>query len=178
MWSPTLGALTGQCEGCSERPGPGSSATPSHTDPCHPVHGESLSSLQGVHRQSDSFPTRDVRVGRGMQHGLEHLRETLRMLGATADRCSAAQRQPPPIPGSRAHPKIDHRVVQLKLIDSTNTCYLNSMVLAWAHATTCVGCSEQDAYATKIQAWRDVLRLRRPAHVDALASWRSVLAGW
>ena len=106
VWSPTLGALPVDSARAPVSTHALNQAIPLLATP-YMVNLSRQQSLQGVYRQSDSIPTRVIRKDRGLQHGLEHVRETVRMLGTTLDRCSAAQRQPPPTPGSRAHPEID-----------------------------------------------------------------------
>ena len=70
-----------------------------------------------------------------MQRGVDNRRETLRFGCVSADRSSAAEGQPQTIPSSRADPEAHQRIIQLKLLNSSNICYLNSMVMSWLHVS-------------------------------------------
>ena len=113
-----------------------------------------------------------------MSNRLDHAGETLRICGSTADGNSAAQRQPQTITSSRDYSETNQRVFQLKPLNSTSICYVNSTVISWLHAFSCTACTEHEIFGSKVQAWRDVLYATRPIHVHSLASWRSVVTGW
>ena len=49
--------------------------------------------------------------------------------------------------------------------------------MVWLHTFSCIAWSEHDAFGTKAQAWRDVLRATRPIHVHSIASCRQILTG-
>ena len=68
--------------------------------------------------------------------------------------------------------------MRLRLLNSSNTCYMNATIIAWLHAVNRLSCNDRQAYGSSMQAWRDVAQSLRPIHVHALASWRSILAGW
>ena len=107
---------------------------------------------------------------------MARLGNTLQLLGATDHRDSNPQRHAPTFTGSRASAEIDQQLVRLRLLNSSNTCYINATVFAWLHVIQRLSCNDRQAYGSKVQAWRDVSMFRRPVHVHTLASWRSILA--
>ena len=70
------------------------------------------------------------------------------------------------------------KLMRLRLLNSSNTCYMNATIVAWLHTTNRLNCNDRQAYGSRMQAWRDITQSLRPLHVHTLASWRSILAGW
>ena len=64
------------------------------------------------------------------------------------------------------------------MLNSSNTCYINASVRAWLFAVHYLSVTDALRYGTQAQAWRDVSYTRRPIHVHALSSWKSVLKDW
>ena len=133
---------------------------------------------QGVIRQGLSIPVGGFGTHGRISQSMARLGNTLQLLGATDHRDSTPQRQAPTLTGSRACAEIDQQLVRLRLLNSSNTCYINATVLAWLHAIQRLSCNDRQAYGSKTQAWRDVSLCRRAVRVHTLASWRGILAGW
>ena len=70
------------------------------------------------------------------------------------------------------------RNLLIRLLNSSNTCYINASVRAWLFAVHYLSVTDALRYGTQAQAWRDVFYTRRPIHVHALSSWKSVLQDW
>ena len=70
------------------------------------------------------------------------------------------------------------RNLLIRLLNSSNTCYINASVRAWLFAVHHLSVTDVLRYGTQVQAWRDVFYTRRPIHVHALSSWKSVLKDW
>ena len=168
------------CPDGQQGQGPSTSST---SDPraIHTLHDPQVpreSGYQGIIGQSLSVPIGGFGTHGRIPQSMAHLGNTLQLLGATDHRDSTPQRHAPTFTGSRASAAIDQQLVRLRLLNSSNTCYINATVFAWLHAVQRLSCNDRQAYGSKIQAWRDVSMSRRPVHVHTLASWRSILAGW
>ena len=133
---------------------------------------------QGILGQSLSVPIGGLGPYGGLAQSMAHLGNTLQLLGATDHRDPASQRHAPTLTGSRACAEIDQQLMRLRLLSSSNTCYINATVFAWLRVSQRLECNDRQAYGSKTQAWRHVSQSRRPTHVHTLNSWRSIFAGW
>ena len=70
------------------------------------------------------------------------------------------------------------RILLVRLLNSSNTCYINASVRAWLFAVSHLSVADVLKYGAQEQAWRDVYHTRRPTHVHALCSWKSLLRNW
>ena len=70
------------------------------------------------------------------------------------------------------------RNLLIRLLNSSNTCYINASVRAWLFAVHYLSVTDVLRYGTQAQAWRDVFYTRRPIHVLGLSSRKSVLKDW
>ena len=75
------------------------------------------------------------------------------------------------------HPE-SARVLQLRLNNRTNICYINSFVKSWVWTVKRAGHSDACSFGNAVQAWRDVLCARKPQFVSCLPSWRPLLRQW
>ena len=110
--------------------------------------------------------------------------QTLEQLATSRPDCPATgwhpaeTRLPEAITGGGCSTTTLLRIRRLRLLSSNNICYLNTVALAWLHATARIGCSEHVAFGDQIQAWRDLLYSKRTIHVHVLPSWCSILSSW
>ena len=70
------------------------------------------------------------------------------------------------------------RLLLIKLLNSSNTCYMNASIRAWLYAVSHTQVADILKYGQREQAWRDVYHVRRPTHAHALQSWRPLLRNW
>ena len=124
---------------------------------------------QGDVIESDRVPVGDIQPYTEMSGSMADPRATSR------PDCPATGRHPAETGLPEA---ITRRIRRLRLLNSNSTCYLNTVALAWLHATAQIGCSEHVAFGHQIQAWRDVLCSKRAIHMHVLPSWRSILSSW
>ena len=82
------------------------------------------------------------------------------------------------VAGCRACPTSTGRILLIRLLNSSNTCYINASVRAWLFAVSHLQVADILKYGTQEQAWRDLYHARRPLHVHALRSWRPLLRNW
>ena len=80
-------------------------------------------------------------------------------------------------PSGGQHPE-SARVLQLRLNNRTNICYMNSFVKSWLWAVRRAGHSDTCSFGNAVQAWRDILYARKPQFVSCLPSWRPLLRQW
>ena len=82
------------------------------------------------------------------------------------------------VTSSGARAESPSRNLLIRLLNSSNTCYINASVRAWLFAVHYLSVTDVLRYGTQVQAWRDGFYTRRPIHVHALSSWKSVLKDW
>ena len=80
-------------------------------------------------------------------------------------------------PSGGQHPE-SARVLQLRLNNRTNICYINSFVKSWLWAVRRAGHSDACSFGNAVQAWRDILYARKPQFVSCLPLWRPLLRQW
>ena len=171
------------------QPRPGPSTHPADSEGAqgdHPVAVCAVHDPQVPHEQSHErnlgqsvgLSARGIGSHGGLAQGMARLEDTLQLLGATDDWNPASQRFTLPLTSSGARAEIDQQLVRLRLLNSSNTCYMNAAVVAWLHITNRLNCSDRQAYGSRMQAWRDIMQSLRPLHVHTLASRRNILAGW
>ena len=113
----------------------------------------------------------------GSRSGMESLGVDGRPLSSADDRTSAQEGHTAAWPAGGQHPE-SARVLQLRLNNRTNICYINSFVKAWLWTVCSAGHSEAHSFGNAVQAWRDVLFAKKPQFVPCLPSWRPILRHW
>ena len=99
-------------------------------------------------------------------------------LGVADHRPPAPSRHTQAISGCRASAASTGRILLVRLLNSSNTCYMNASVRAWLFAVSHLSVADVLKYGAQEQAWRDVYHTRRPIHVHALCSWKPLLRNW
>ena len=100
-----------------------------------------------------------------------------RPLSSADDRTSAQAGHIAAWPAGGQHPE-SARVLQLRLNNRTNICYINSFVKAWLWTVCSAGHSDAHSFGNAVQAWRDVLFAKKPQFAPCLPSWRPILRHW
>ena len=145
------------------------------------VHGSQVSreqSHEGNLGQGVGISIGGVGSHGGLAQSMARLGDTLQLLGATDQRHPTSQGFTTPLTSGGTRAEIDQQLMRLRLLNSSNTCYMSATIIAWLHAVNRLSCNDRQAYGSRMQAWRDVAQSLRPIHVHAPASWRSILAGW
>ena len=171
----------GRCQGPSathqaHRGDPGGAAI-DHAAPhdtsisCHPApHGEHdrYCNLPAGHLQPHLRTPASMGVPRGIDGS--H--------GPAGHRTPASERHAQTVAGCRASPTSIGRLLLIRLLNSSNTCYMNASIRAWLFAVSHMQVADILKYGQHEQAWRDVYHTRRPIHVHSLPSWRPLLRNW
>ena len=168
-------------QGPSTHPADSEGAQGDHPVAVCAVHDPQVPREQSHERnlgQSVGLSARGIGSHGGLAQSMARLGDTLQLLGATDHWNPASQRFTPPLTSSGARAEIDQQLVRLRLLNSSNTCYMNAAVVAWLHITNRLKCSDRQADGSRMQPWRDIMQSLRPLHVHTLASWRNILAGW
>ena len=98
--------------------------------------------------------------------------------GAAGHWAPTSERHAQAVTGCRASPASIGRLLLIRLLNSSNTCYMNASIRAWLYAVSHTQVADILKYGQQEQAWRDVCHVRRPIHVHALPSWRPLLRNW
>ena len=98
--------------------------------------------------------------------------------GASSHRTSTQTRFSQAVTGCRACATSIGRMLLIKLLNSSNTCYINASARAWLYTVSHLQVADILKYGHHEQAWRDVYHTRKPIHVHALQSWRPLLRNW
>ena len=144
-------------------------------------HGPPISCHQTADRQHDggnNLPARHLESNQGPPHGLGVHGGPDGSISTTDHRASAPPGYTQAVAGCRACPTSTGRILLIRLLNSSNTCYINASVRAWLFAVSHPQVADILKYGTQEQAWRDLYHARRPLHVHALRSWRPLLRNW
>ena len=98
--------------------------------------------------------------------------------GAAGHWAPTPERHAQTVTGCRASPASIGRLLLIRLLNSSNTCYMNASIRAWLYAVSHTQVADILKYGQQEQAWRDVYHVRRPIHAHALPSWRPLLRNW
>ena len=105
--------------------------------------------------------------------------EALTVLICAADQwTSAPTGHTQAVAGCHACPTSTGRILLIRLLNSSNTCYINASVRAWLFAVSHLQVADILKFGTQEQAWRDLYNARKPLHVHAVRSWRRLLRNW
>ena len=173
-WSPALGSLVVDETTAAAHQAAGSAAgraTARHAAP----HDTSIPCNQAPHGQHDRshhLPTRCLQP-----HG-----RTSDSMGVSRDNDgpdgTASHWTPTPPRLPRLCNKHFSRLLLIRLLNSSNTCYINASVRTWLFAVSHLQVADILKSASQEQAWGDVYHARRPIHAHALKSWRALLRNW
>ena len=114
----------------------------------------------------------------GTPDGLGVHGSSTRPLSPTDHRPTAPPRHSQAIAGCHPCPSSTSRILMIRLLNSSNTCYINASVRAWLYAVSHLQVTDVHKYGTQAQAWWDIYYARRPLHVHATKSWRMALRDW
>ena len=98
--------------------------------------------------------------------------------GSAGHRTPASEGHAQAVTGCRASPASIGRLLLIRLLNSSNTCYMNASIRAWLYAVSHMQAADILKYGQHEQAWRDVYHVHRPTHVHSLPSWRPLLRNW
>ena len=135
------------------------------------LHDTSIPRNQAPHGQHDRnhhLPTRCCQPHRRTSESVGVPGDNDGPDGVTSHWTSAPTRLAQAITSCRACATSISRLLLIKLLNSSNTCYINAHIQV----------ADILKHGTQEQAWRDVYHARRPVHVHALKSWRTLLRNW
>ena len=149
---------------------------------CHAApHDTSIPCNQAPHEQHDRshhLPARYLQPHDRTSESVGVSRDPDGTDGTASHWTPTPQRLAQTITSCRACPTSISRLLLIRLLNSSNTCYINASVRAWLFAVSHLQVADILKYGTQEQAWRDVYHARRPTHVHALKSWRTLLRNW
>ena len=153
------------------------SAAVAHAAP----HDTSVSCHQAPHGEHDRHC--DLPAGYLQPHlrtsaSMGMPRDIDRPHGSAGHRTPASEGPAQTVTGCRASPTSIGRLLLIRLLNSSNTCYMNASIRAWLFAVSHTQVADILKYGQHEQAWRDVYHARRPIHVHSLPSWRPLLRNW
>ena len=176
-WEPSGGRHTSPSSSWQTHGGPTACPTSDYAT----LHDTSLSCFQAVSRQHDwnhdlsarcIQPHQWPRAGLGAPRGNDGPISPADHWHATPERHTQA------VTSSGARAESLSRNLLIRLLNSSNTCYINASVRAWLFAVHYLSVTDVLRYGTQVQAWRDIFYTRRPVRVHALSSWKSILKDW
>ena len=124
-------------------------------------HDPPLSCHQTTGRQHDggnNLPARHLESNQGPHHGLGVHGGPDGSISTTDHRASAPPGHTQAVAGCRACPTSTGRILLIRLLNSSNTCYINASVRAWLFAVSHLQVADILKYGTQEQAWRESLQ--------------------
>ena len=164
----------------STREASGSTTTPSthHHAALHDTQIPRHTPPSRHHDRGHGFPAGHLQSHEGPPNSMGDTGGIDRPVGHAGHRPPTKEGHAQAVTGCRACPTGAGRILLIRLLNSSNTCYLNASVRAWLFAVSHLQVADILKYGAQEQAWRDVYHARRPIHVHALSSWRPLLCNW